>query len=65
MTTDPTQCPPAQVRNLIRDMFHALDRLQGAAVNRSDAPDLGGTIVALKYAHAAIHRATEGLLSAE
>ena len=65
MTTDPTQSPGALVRNLLRDLFYALDRLQGAAVRRTPEPDLTPTIVALKYAHGAIHRETQRLTHAQ
>jgi hypothetical protein len=61
MSTDQTQAPAARVRTLIRDLFHTLDRLQGAALGITAAPDLTNAIAALKYAHNAIHRAFEEL----
>lgn len=60
--TDQTKSPVAQVRNLIRDTFHALDLLQNAAANSGGALDLTNTIAALKYAHNAIHKAFESLI---
>ena len=58
---DHTKSPAAQTRTLIRDMFHALDRLQHAAVSRGGVRDLTRAIAALKYSHNAIQRATEEL----